>query len=104
VQRHDLDVGIDRLQRRLRGFDLHSADRVGAVEDLPLQVGEVDLVAVGDSQLADTRRSEIERGGAAEPARADYQRMCRSQPLLSFDPDLGEKDMAAVAEELLVFD
>jgi len=26
----------------------------------------------------------------------------RSQPLLAFDPDLGEKDVPAVAEELLV--
>jgi hypothetical protein len=102
VQRHDLDVGIDGLQRRLRGFDLHRADRVRAVEDLPLQVGEVDLVAIGDRQPADARRGEIERGGATETARADDQGMRRSQPLLSFDPDLGEKDVTAVAEELLV--
>jgi hypothetical protein len=86
----------------LRGLDLHRADRLGAVEDLALQVGEVDLVAVGEDQPADARGREIQSRRTTEAARADDQRASRAQPLLSFDPQLGEKDVAAVAEELLV--
>ena len=47
-------------------------------------------------------RREVQRRGAAQAARADEQRAPRPKPLLSFDPDLGKKDVAAVAEELLV--
>jgi len=72
VERHDLDVGVERLQRRLRGFDFHRADRVGAVEDLTLQIGEVDLVGVGDGQAADAGGGEVEGGWAAEAARTYY--------------------------------
>ena len=67
-----------------------------------MQVGELDLVGVGDGQPADAGGGEIEAGGATEAAGADDQRMRRSQPLLAFDPDFGKKDVAAVAEELLV--
>jgi hypothetical protein len=67
-----------------------------------LQVGEVDLVRIGEGQAAEARRREVERGRAAQAAGADDQRGCRTQPLLSLDPDLGKEDVAAVAEELLV--
>ena len=72
VERHDFDVGVDRLQRGLRGFDLDRADRIGAIEDLALQVGEIDLVGVGDGQAADAGGGEVEGGGAAEAARTYY--------------------------------
>jgi hypothetical protein len=67
-----------------------------------LQVGEVDFVAVGDHQPADAGRGEVERGRAAEAARADDQRARCAQPLLALDPELGKKDMPAVPEKLLV--
>lgn len=77
-------------------------DRIRAVEDLALQVGEVDLVRIGDRQLADAAGGEVERRRASQAARADDQRVRRAQPLLALDPNLIEKDVAAVAEELLV--
>jgi hypothetical protein len=101
-QRRDVHVGIQRGQRRLRRVDFCFADRIRAEEDLPLQVGEVDLVRVGEGQLADAAGGEIERRGAAQAARADDQRVRRSQPLLALDPDFIEQDVTAVAEELLV--
>jgi hypothetical protein len=102
MQRYDFDVGVDRLERRLRGFDFDRADGIRPVEDLTLQVSEVDLVRVGDGQPADAGGGEVERSGAAESARADDQRARCPQPLLSFDPDFGKKDVAAIAKELLV--
>jgi hypothetical protein len=69
---------------------------------LPLQVGEIDLVGVGQRQPADSRRGEIEGRRAAEAAGADDQRARRAQPFLPLDADLGEQDVPAVAEELLV--
>jgi hypothetical protein len=103
--RCDLDnfnFRVDGVESRARRFDFPHADRVGAIEDLPLQVGEIDLVGVGQRQPADARRGEIEGRRAAEAAGADDQRGCRAQPFLPLDADLGEQDMPAVAEELLV--
>ena len=103
--RRDLDnfnLRVDGVERRACRFDFARADRVGAIEDLPLQVGEIDLVGVGERQPADARRGEIEGRRAAEAAGADDQRGCRAQPFLPLDADLGEQDVPAVAEELLV--
>jgi hypothetical protein len=102
--RYDLHVyfGIERCEGLLCSVDLLRANRFCLVEDLPLQVGEVDLVGISENQPAYAARRQIERRGAAEAAGADDQRGGSAQPLLPFDPDLGEKDVAAVAEELLV--
>jgi hypothetical protein len=98
----DFNFRVDGVESRARRFDFPRADRVGAIEDLPLQVGEIDLVGVGQRQPADARRGEIEGRRAAEAAGADDQRGCRAQPFLPLDADLGEQDVPAVAEELLV--
>jgi hypothetical protein len=90
------------VQRLARFVDFRRAHARRAVQDLPLQVGEVDLVGIGEGQLADAAGGQVERGGAAQPACADDQRGGRAQPLLPLDPDFGKEDVAAVAEELLV--
>jgi hypothetical protein len=102
LQRQDGHVGIHFLERPARRLDLRRADRPGAVQDLALQVGQVDLVAVGERQPADAGSGEVERRRAAEAARADDQRRGGAQPLLPLDAELGEEDVAAVAEKLLV--
>ena len=98
----DFNFGVDGVEGRTCRFDFPRADRVGAIEDLPLQVGEIDLVGVSQRQPADARCREIEGRRAAEAAGADDQRGCRAQSFLPLDADLGEQDMPAVAEELLV--
>jgi hypothetical protein len=102
LQREKLYIGIQGGQRCDRRVDFRNADGVGAVKDLTLQVGEVDPVRVGDGQPADAARGEVERRRATEAARADDERVRSAQPLLAFDADFGEQDVAAVAEELLV--
>jgi hypothetical protein len=75
VQRNDGHVGVDRIQRGTGCLDFYRADRFGAVEDLALEVGEVDLVGVGESEAPDASGGEIEGGGAAKAARANDQSM-----------------------------
>ena len=99
---NDRNFWIDRIKCRARGFSLRRADRLGAVEDLALQVGEVDFVRVRDRQAPKAGGGEVQRRRAAEAARADDEDARAPQPLLPLDTDLGEQDMAAVAEELLV--
>jgi hypothetical protein len=61
VEIDHFNFGIECFERLARGFGLARADGVGAVEDLALQVGEVDLVGVGDGEALKARRGEIER-------------------------------------------
>ena len=97
-----LDLGIDGVQGRARGIDLLLAERLAAIEDLPLQVGEIDLVRIRDREAAHAARCEIKRRRTAEAACADDQGMSGAQPFLPLHPDFGEQDVAAIAEKLLV--
>ena len=63
------------MQRGASRLDLASADRIGAVQDLPLQVGEIDGVGVGDREPADAGPREVQRSRRAQPAGADDQRV-----------------------------
>ena len=102
LQGNDAHIGIQCRQRGARGFNFRRADRIGAVENLALQVGEVDLVRVGEGEFSDAAGGEVERRGATQAAGADDERVRRAQPLLALDAYFIEQDMAAVAEELLV--
>jgi hypothetical protein len=101
-ERDNFHLRIQGGKRGARGFDFWRADGIRAVENLPLEVGEVDLVRIGDGQLADAARGEVERRGTTEAAGADDERMRGAQPLLALDANFIEQDVAAVAEELLV--
>ena len=94
---HDLDVGIQTLERALRRVDLRRAERVERVDDLALQVRLVDDVRVDDAEPADARRREVERRRRAEAARADQQHAAVEQLQLSFLTDLRNQDVARVA-------
>jgi hypothetical protein len=95
---NDINVGVQRVQGDARCFHLRRANGIRAVENLPLQVGEVDLVRVGERQLADAACGQVDGRRAAKAAGADDQRVRGTQPLLALDPDFGEQDMAAVAK------
>src|SRR4029077_13788260 len=97
-----VDIRVHGAQRAARGKGFLRADRLGAIEDLALQGGEVDLVGISERQAPDAGGGQVERGGTAEAARTDHQRARGAQLLLPLDPDFREEDVAAVAEKLLV--
>jgi hypothetical protein len=72
------------------------------VHDLALQIGQVHDVAVADGEMADPGGSQVEAGGRAQPAGADEQDMALEQLGLARKVDLGQQDVAAVADELAV--
>jgi len=102
VHRDHADIRIDRIERGARGVHLHRADGFAPIQDLPLEIRQVDLVGIDQREPADAGRGEVERCRAAQPARADDQRVRGAQLFLSFDPDLRQQDVPAVAEKLLV--
>ena len=72
------------------------------MKNLPLQVGQVHRVAIGQGDLADTGGSEVQGRGRAETAGADDQHMRADDARLALDADRVEQDMSAVAEKLFV--
>jgi hypothetical protein len=101
-ERDDPAFGVDVAQRALAGCGLFHADRIGAMQDLALQVGQVHRVAIGQHQGADPGRGQIEGRRRTQTAGADHQRSRIDDVLLAFDADLRQQDVAAVAQQLLV--
>ena len=64
------------------------------MRDLALQVGEVDLVVIGQRDAPDAGAAEVQRHRRAKPAGTDDQRVRRQQALLPFDADFLEQDVA----------
>jgi hypothetical protein len=72
------------------------------VDDLPLQVGELHRVGIGDADGADPRRGQVKGGRGTAPAGADDQDPAVQKPPLPFSPNLQEEDMAGLPFDLVV--
>ena len=97
----DVDVGVERLQRARPRLDLRLADVGRRVKDLPLEIRDVDGVAVHQPERADAGRRQVERGRRAEPAGADQEHLGAQQPALALVADLIQEEVAAVALDLV---
>ena len=95
-----VDVGVEGLDRALRGVDLRLAEVLRRVDDLALEVRVVDDVWVDDADRPDACRGEVEGGGRAEAARADQQHARVEQALLALFADLRDEEVARVARAL----
>jgi hypothetical protein len=93
---------IDAPQRAACRLDLALADGIGEMHDLALQVGEIDHVVVAQGQPADATRSQVKCHRRAESTGADDERMRVEQLLLAVDFNLGQQDVAAIAQELVI--
>ena len=91
--------GSDGLRRRPH---LGLADTRQVVGDLPLQVGQVHGVVVDQRDRAHAGRAQVQRHRRAQPTCADHQGVGFEQPLLAFDAEFVEQDVARVAQQLLV--
>src|SRR5439155_815540 len=61
LMRYHGDVRVDVFQRAAGGLSLRAADVVGEVHHLPVQVGQIDTVAVDDAERADAGCGEVDR-------------------------------------------
>ena len=70
------------------------------MQDLSLQVGAIDDVAIDDRKRPDTGRRQVIRRGRTESTRSDQEHFGVEQFLLTLDADLRDEEMTAVALEL----
>ena len=90
---------VDLRKRDLRRSHFAQTDRALAMQNLALQVGRVDPVAIGDVQGANPRTGQIDRHGRAQATGPDDQNACLQQARLSLKPDLVEQQMARIAHQ-----
>ena len=95
-------VRIQILDALACGVELALADGARAVKHLALQICCIDDIEVDEAERADAGGREIERDGRAEPAHAHEQHTRALELLLPLEPDLGEDEMPAIAEDLFV--
>ena len=69
--------------------------------NLALQVTEVYIVEINDTQRADARRGQVQRGRRAQAACADQQYPGSQQLELAFLAHIGQQGVAAVANFLV---
>lgn len=93
----DFDVRIDRLQPLSGAYQLGGTDRVGVVQDLPVEIGVGHRVGIDESDGAHARRSQVEQGGGAEASASDAEDGTRFEPLLTGLSELGEHCLSQVA-------
>jgi hypothetical protein len=72
------------------------------VQDLPLQVREIDDIAIDQTDGADTGGSEIESGRRAEPPGTDEQDLRLVQLHLALATYVAENNLTAVSLNLLL--
>src|SRR4051794_34972366 len=96
----DVDVRIDVDESIACRFEFWTADVARSMQKLPLQVGDVDIVKVDETQLPDARRGEVQRYRRPEPASADDEYARRFQPTLSDRGHVRQQQVSAVAANL----
>jgi len=69
VQSH-LEAGVDLAEGFSRGDRLGQTEGVEAVDDLAMQVGDLDLVRVGDADEPDARGGQVKPDRRTESAGA----------------------------------
>ena len=79
----DRAIRIQVLEAGGKSGGFAFADLLRRKLNLPLQVGEIDLIIIDDRQITDTCRGEIERRRTAQPARADNDNFRCKQRILS---------------------
>ena len=100
--RLEADRGGESGEAVACGGHLVAADIRFAEDDLPMQVGDIDLIVVDEAQPADTGGRQIECQRRTEPAHADDEHRALQQPRLAGPADLGQHDVPGVASKVIV--
>ena len=101
-QRDHFDAGVVFAQRAAPRGRFRQTDAVGTMQDLALQIGQVDRVAVGQRDASDPGGGKIQGGRRTQAAGADHDRVAGKQAFLPLDAYLRQEDVARVAQQLFV--
>jgi len=86
---HEVNLGVQPEQSPDRTLDFGTSEVLLAVQDLPVQVGQLDPVPVHQAQGADSGRGQVGAGRTAQATEAHHQDPRGGQAFLTLGPDLG---------------
>ena len=95
--RFDLDLRIQIVKPVAGSLEFRHTDRRCAVENLAMQIRNVDVVEVGETDPSDACGSEIHQYRTAEASGADDEYGSALELLLSLLADFGKNEVARVA-------
>ena len=98
----DLDIRIDGRDGLGGRVQFLSADIVRGVDDLALQICEINNIEIDNTERSDARGGQIHGDGRAQSAGADAEHLRLLQLELPFHADLGQDEVARVAQDLVV--
>ena len=90
-------MGIDGAKHRSGAVGLRRANAVGGVKDLPLQVGDGNVIIIDDGQPANAGGRQIKQARGAQAASADHRHMRLFQLHLARPADILDHQMAGIA-------
>ena len=97
----DLDPVVE-LENRVPGALGFGTSYIGSpVNDLPLEIGQFDIVEFHYSQGPDARGREVEQCGRSQSPGTDDEHARMSEPLLPVDTHVGDDQVAAVPGNFL---
>ena len=99
INRH---IRVERADGCGRGFHFGRSDTCGGMDDLTLQIAHIHHIAVHQSDMADAGRRQIQGGRRTKPARSDDEHAGGQQPLLPFDAQPLQNQMARVPLHLFI--
>ena len=98
----DLDVGVERPDRRGCRVHLGAAHGGTRMDDLALQVGHVDVVVVNEADRTHPGGRQVQGCRRPEPTGADEQDPGGPDALLADHPHLRHERVAVIALQLIV--
>ena len=105
---HEHPVGVHGYVRvhlfdgLLGGLHFGLVHVLGGVDDLPLQVGQIHHIRIGNADGAHARSRQIHGCRSTQTACADDEDFCVQQLFLALDANFFQDDVAGVALQLFV--
>src|SRR4029077_18779688 len=92
-----LDLRIDVVQSIPRRLQFAPTDVLCSVKNLPLQIGQIDIVEIDDAEGPDAGGCQIKRGRRSKSSGADAQDARSFESILTLGCNLGHYEVTRVA-------
>ena len=96
-----LDLRIDVVQPIPRGLQFAPTDVLCSVKNLPLKIGQIDVVEIDNAEGPNAGGCQIKRGRRSKSSGADAQDARSFESILTLGCNLGHDEMTRVALQLV---
>jgi hypothetical protein len=95
----ELDLRIDVVQSIPRRLQFAPTDVLCSVKNLPLKIGQIDIVEIDNAEGPDARGCQVKRGWRSKSSGADAQDARSFESILPLGCNLGHDEVTRVASQ-----